>query len=77
MRDSLVSSFFLMAKGEDINRIVNRFIPVKSDVPGTAERDNQFSQFRLFGKRPTHFRHSLKMGKVPGYGLSRAQAGRR
>ena len=47
-RGCSITRFLLMPKGQDIYRIVSRFVPVQGHIAGIAEGDHQLAQFGHF-----------------------------
>lgn len=58
-----------MAESENVNGIIGRLMAVQRYVPGIPEADQQFAQFRRFGKRTPDISHGLQQQKLPINGL--------
>jgi hypothetical protein len=55
------AELFLVAKGEDVDGVGERIMPIEGDVAGRAEGDEEFATTGASGHRSTHVRRRLKM----------------
>ena len=70
-----VARLFLVPEGQNIHRIVGRFVAVQGHIAGIPEGNHQLAQLGHFRERPANVRGRLQQQELPLNGLAGTPGG--